>query len=53
MYTFEHVLERLVEVHHDGVVDVHLEYAPIDLAMILTTVLMCHVYFGTCSWETC
>ena len=38
----------------DVVLDnVDLEDGPIDLIMMLTKVLMCHVYFWTCSWRTC
>ena len=45
MCTFEHVLGRLVEVHHVVLLDVGLVDDPSDLNMTLTKILMCHVYF--------
>ena len=45
MCTFEHILAVLVEVHLVVLVNVDLVDGPINLAMMLTKVLMCHVYF--------
>ena len=45
MCTFEHILAVLVEVHLVVLVNVDLVDSPINLAMMLTKVLMCHVYF--------
>ena len=45
MCNFEHILDILVEVHLVVLVNVDLVDGPINLAMMLTKVLMCHVYF--------
>ena len=43
--TFEHILVVLVDVHLVVLANVDLVDGPINLAMMLTKVLMCHVYF--------
>ena len=45
LWTFEYVLGQLVEAHYVVLVNVHLGDGSIELAMMLTKILMCHVYF--------